>query len=219
MLNLIIKDVVLQKRTILIGFIYVAVMALAFSNGGAAMFTASTFAVAYLLIQTPCAHDDKSRAEAMLLSLPIRRNTIVAAKYASVLLWALIAVFEYVVLYYAVLLSGLPFRMPPVSADNALSLAAAITVFVSIFYPIFFKFGYMKTRYVNIILFAGLFASGSILVYVLGGEGGWQGGKDFAAAIAGQPGWLVACGLLGVLLGAALVSYLLSLRFYSRREF
>jgi hypothetical protein len=50
MLNLIIKDVILQRRTILIGFAYVSGMALAFSTGGPAVFTAATFALVFLLV-------------------------------------------------------------------------------------------------------------------------------------------------------------------------
>lgn len=218
MLNLIIKDVVLQKKTMLVGFVYIFVMILAFNNAGTAMLTASAFAVAFLLIQTPCAYDDKNRAEAMLNSLPLKRGTIVAAKYLSVALYVLIAVAEYLAIYWIITLLGLPFRVTPLSLETAAGLLVTVALFSSIFYPIFFRFGYMKTRYVNVFLFAGLFGAGSALMAALGDEG-WQAAKGFADAVNSQPDWLVALGLLGVMLGIMLVSYLMSLRFYSKREF
>lgn len=219
MLNLIIKDVAIQRRTLLMGFVYIAIMVLAFGRGGPAVFTAGTFAVSFLLMQTPCAHDEKSRAEAMLNSLPIKRGTIVNAKYLSVLLYVLIAMLEYMVVYAAVLLSGLPLKVVPLTLQNVVGLIATVAVFASIFYPIFFRFGYMRTRYINVFLFAGLFGAGSVLSLASGGNTGWQAAKGFMDAISSQPSWLVASGVLGIALGIVMVSYLLSLRFYDRREF
>lgn len=217
MLNLLIKDIMLLKKTILIGFIYIAVMALAFNGTtGPAMFTASTFAVAFLLIQTPCAHDDKSRAEPMLLSLPVRRDTVVSAKYAAVALYTLIAAAQYLLVYGAVKLTGLPFHMAGVTVESAAGLLLVAVLFASIFYPLFFRLGYMKMRYVNIFLFAGLFAGGGALAAALRGE---EWAAQFARALESQPEWLLVCGLVGVMLGMLLISYCLSLRFYRRREF
>ena len=217
MLNLIIKDVMLLRKTILLGFIYIAVMALAFSGTtGPAMFTAAAFAVAFLLIQTPCAYDDKSRAEPMLLSLPIRRETVVRAKYASAGLYLLIAVAQYMLLYGVIQLSGLPLRISGISLESAAGLLAVVVLFASIFYPIFFRFGYMKTRYINVFLFAGFFAGGSALAAVLGGEA-WA--NEVTRTLNSQPEWLLGCGLLGVMLGILLISYCFSLRFYKKREF
>lgn len=219
MLHLIIKDIAIQKRTILIGFVYIIIMILAFSNGGPAIFTAGTFAVIFLFIQTPCAHDEKSRAEAMLNSLPLKRVTIVSARYLSVLLYILIAVFEYTVIYGLITLSGLPLHVSPLSLENVLGLLAVVGVFSAVYYPIFFRFGYMRTRYVNIFLFAGLFGVGSALVLAFTGKNEWINVKTLLDAINSQPDWLVGLGILGILLGIMLVSYLLSVRFYNRREF
>lgn len=217
MLNLIVKDVILLRKTILIGFVYTVVMALAFSGTtGLAMFTASTFAVTFLLIQTPCAYDEKSRAEPMLLSLPIRRETVVNAKYAVIALYTLIAVVQYMLVYGFVKLTGLPLHMAAISVESAAGLLLVVVLAASIFYPVFFRLGYMKTRYVNIFLFAGFFAGGGALAAALGGE---EWAADFVRVLDGQPDWLLCCGLLGLMLGILLISYCMSIKFYRGREF
>jgi ABC-2 type transport system permease protein len=217
MLNLIIKDIMVQKKTILFGALYLFFMILAFSNGGgAASFSAGTLALTYLLIQTPCAKDDKSRADYLFNSLPVSRSAIVMAKYVSVLLYIAVAMAEYTIVYFLVKLTMLPIAMAELSLESFVGLLAMAGLFASVYFPIFFKYGYMKTRYVNIVLFATFFAIGSVLLTSIKENTVIQ---FLSTLLNNQPHWLLGCGVLGILLGVVLASYSLSARFYNRREF
>lgn len=213
MLNLVMKDIVLTKRTMLIGFIYAAMFTFAFRE---AAFTAGTIMLTYLLMQTSCAYDERSRADLMLNSLPVERGTIVAAKYVSMLAYAAIACAECAVVGLFVRLSGIPLTVQGFNPESLVALLAVTCIFAGVFYPIFFKFGYMKTRYVNVILIAGFFGAGGAILLMMGGE---DPVKNLLAALESQPGWAVASVLAGAMLGFVLLSYALSVRLYKGREF
>ncbi len=219
MLNLVWKDLILQRKTLLFGFVYILIFSFAFSTGGSAMFTAGAFAVTYLLIQTPAAHDDKCHADRMFNSLPVSRAAIVAAKYLSAPLYLLIGSAQYLAVYWLVKLVGIPFTMHPVTLEAFAGLLVVAAVYASVYYPILFRFGYMKTRYLNVGLFALLFATGSALVLAVKNTDGGRLADSISGFLASQPDWLIACGLLGVLLALLLGSWLLSARIYRRREF
>ncbi len=219
MLNLILKDLMVQRKTLLWGFLYVLIFSYAFSTGGSAMFTAGAFAVAYLLIQTPAAHDDKCNADRMLNSLPISRGMIVTAKYLSVVVYVAIGVVQYIAVYAIVSLIGQPFPVYPATWEAFGGLLFVSAFFASVYYPILFRFGFMKTRYLTIILFAGLFASGSAVVLALKQEDSLPFLSSLGELFNAQPGWLIGCCVAGVMLAMLLVSWSLSVRFYARREF
>jgi ABC-2 type transport system permease protein len=217
MLNLILKDIIVQKKTIFFGLAYILGMALAFSgSGGTAAYFASMLALCYLLIQTPCAHDDKNRADYLFNSLPVSRGAIVTAKYLSVLFYVAIAIVEYMIVYVLVKVTSLPFTLVMINLEGIVGVLAVAALFAAVFYPIFFKFGYMKTRYINVAIFAAFFGMGSILLASLKDNTMFQ---SLSASLDSQPAWLVGCGIVGIILGIVLVSYLLSLQFYKRREF
>lgn len=219
MLSLILKDLLLQRRSILLGFVYMLVMIFAFSTGGSAMFTAGAFMLIYMLVQTPGAHDFKCNADAMLNSLPVNRSTIVSAKYLSVIVYVLIATAEYSALYFLIRLSGLPIRAYPPGLEGFVGLAVMVVILIAVYYPLYFKLGYMKTRYINVFLFAGLFAAGSAIVLAVKKEDSLKLIQDIGNLINSQPAALMLCGVAGVALGLVLLSYCLSIYFYKRKEF
>lgn len=219
MLSLILKDLMVQRKTLLFGFIYILIFTFAFSTGGSAMFTAGAFAVAYLLIQTPAAHDDKCNADRMLNSLPVSRGTIVTAKYLSVALYVAIGAVQYTLVYAIITLAGIPFTVSPPTPEAFIGLLFVAAFFSSVYYPILFRFGYLKTRYLNIVLFAALFSAGSAVVLALKQEDTLPFARAIGDFFTSQPDWLIGCGVVGVLLAMVLASWAISVRVYTRREF
>jgi ABC-2 type transport system permease protein len=213
MLNLVKKDVALTKKTMLFGFIYAAIFAFAFRE---AAFTAGTIMLTYMLMLTSCAYDDKNRADLMLNSLPVERSTIVVAKYVSILVYAAVACVECALVSLLIRLSGIPLAVQGFNTESFVAMLAVACGFAGVFYPIFFKFGYMKTRFLNVLLFAGFFAIGGVLLLTMGGDDPF---KNITVALESQPDWAIASVLAGAMLGFMLLSYMLSVRFYKRREF
>lgn len=219
MLNLIIKDLIIQRKMLLFGFIYVLAFMFAFRTGESAVYTAGVFAVVLMLVQTPCAHDDKCHADKMLNSLPVSRAFIVTAKYLSVAVYLAVGSVQYMAVYGLVRLTGVPMDVYPVTFVAFIGLLFVSAVFSSVYYPIFFRFGYMKTRYLSLFLFAGLFSAGSAVVLSMKGEDSLPFGNSLSNFAATQPGWLLVCGIMGIILALTLASWGLSVRFYGRRDF
>lgn len=206
MLALIKKDFVIQRSTLLIGLAYILLMMFAFAGKGTMAIVVSVVAVTYLLVQTPSAYDSRNNADMLLNSLPLKRSTIVAAKYLTVPIYFALALAEYSVVSLAAGLAGLPAALVPAPLSLGLiaMMALAVAFFSAIYFPITLRWGYLRTRYVNIILFVAVMALGS-----------------GASSLAGELElWVPPTALLSVASALILlVSFGLSVRLYARREF
>ena len=106
MLNLILKDLLIQKKTLGFLGLYIIIFSIAFQSVGSGAFTGIVIAVTYQLVVTASSLEEKAGSDIILNSLPISRRKIVAAKYLSVILYGLMAVLGYVI--YSSILSLVP---------------------------------------------------------------------------------------------------------------
>ncbi len=227
MLNLIFKDLLVQKKTLL--FIFVYALLLIFIMQGSDTYSAfiSTF-FCYMLIMTSCAYDDKSRADVLFNSLPVKRSTIVWAKYLSVFVYMLLITGIYSIIKAAVYLIGQPLLLPALSAEGFVGGFLAVSLLSALYFPVYFKFGYMKSRIFNFILFFLLFfgitvfginaagTASALNYYAHSQSGAIQTTINFLQALSG----LQLLGLISALILAVLaLSLFLSLKVYQRRDF
>ena len=219
MLYLILKDILIQKKIFIFGIFYILILILSFQGIGNIMFSSSIIAFAYILVQSACAYDDKSKSDIMLNSLPISRNTIVTARYVSTFIFAAIAVAYYVILTNIIKISGLPLKVYPITLEEIVAALFAITLLSGIYFPVFFKFGYIKSRVVNIVLFFGLFFGLGILLPQMIKNMDKEFAESIIRSFINQPDILIAVEILAVIIGLLVISYILSLKFYKEREF
>lgn len=85
MLNLVMKDIIVQKKSIAFAVLYIFFFIVAFQSVGEMTFTCAITAFSYILVMGGFAYDDKNKADIMLNSLPLKRYNIVLAKYISLL--------------------------------------------------------------------------------------------------------------------------------------
>lgn len=209
MLNLVLKDLLLLKKNLLFGIAYILILIISFQNlAGAAMLTAGVVALTYILVITACAYDDKNKADLLLNSLPINRNEVVGARYLSVFVFAGLAIIFYGVIGGLSGLLGLPLKVSHINGEGIVGALLAVSFMNSIYLPTYFKFGYIKSRMVNFVLFfvaffgLGIFSKILPKNNVLGFSGAYQ---------------LLVFILMAVVLIVA--SYYLSLRSYGNRDF
>ena len=123
---------------------------------------------------------------------------------------------------------GIPISIEPISLEETLGALIAMVVLISIYFPIYFRFGYLRSRMVGMMLFLAclfILPMGVSVVQRFGGAhnltlqtivasiyriGGW---------LQTQGDWQIASYLLALALILTVASALLSLRFYTRREF
>ena len=233
MLNLVWKDLQILKRILLIAPIYAfcGFFVFSFTMKGAAL-SFITIIVTYTLLDRACDLDTRSNSEIILNSLPLCRKDIVLAKYISVFLYAAIAILSSVFAQEVVsvtgisILGGAPIRK--ISLEGFVGALVAMVTFISFYYPIYFKLGYARIKWVGMILVLSLMffiPMGSNIARGLGGVrnpilqniivlmgrlGNW---------LQTQTDWQIASYMLVLALILMSASVRLSMRFYARREF
>jgi len=219
MLNLIFKDILMQKRVLPYGILYIMIMIFAFQKVESNMFPASVMAFSYILVQSACAYDDKNKSDVMLNSLPISRSTIVGARYVSTFVFAAISIVTYTLLTGIIKALELPFKAYPVTLEGIMGALFALILITGIYFPVLFKLGYLKSKVVNFVLFFALFFGVTAFLPLLISKNDGASSQEFLQFLSKQSDILVAVVLFAVMLLLFTISYMISLYIYRRREF
>lgn len=222
MFSLLLKDVLILKKQFLLAIVYIAAMNFFLAgNLGAVLVPGLTVALTYLLIVQSCAIDDKSNSELALLSLPLLRRDIVQAKYLTLFLYALLSMLCFPVLQFISTSLGHPAAFPLTWGTFAAAILA-VSLMGSVYYPFYFKLGYVKSRFIATLFFFTIFFAPSLLLRLLKHPSQSSSVQALARIfqwLSGQSEFTLS---ISALLLAALLSsssYFLSMWFYQRREF
>ena len=219
MLNLAFKDLLIQKKSFFFALLYIVFFMFVFQSLQQAMLPAAITAFTYILVMGAFALDDKNKADIMLNSLPVRRSMVVTSKYLSVYLFALIGIVAYMILHYIARLAKVSLDIYPVDLSGILSTFVSISIMNAIFFPLLFKLGYTKAKVINLFLFFVFFFGVPELINtaVSGMEGEWQGG--LVTFLKTTPDYMITLLLIIGTLLILSVSWLLSMKLYSKRDF
>ena len=160
MLNLVIKDILIQKKSLLYAFLYAIFLSITFSTlkpEGMGLYVLCPIVITYLLIYYAVNYDDKNKSEIIINSLPIKREDIVIAKYISTFIYAIIGIIYATVIALIGKYIGFSIYTMSISLLDIILVFAAVGIFASIFFPVYFKFGAIKARIFNILLFMIIF--------------------------------------------------------------
>lgn len=217
--SLIWKDIIVQKRSWWTVVFYAVFMHIALAKMVTGAYTASAFGIAYLLVLGASAYDEKNKGDMLLNSLPLPRKTIVLAKYVGAFVFMLVGMLGSVLAGTAMKLAGLPMPLRFITGVDLLGMFVGLSFFIAIYFPIFFKFGYMKSRYLNIFIFMLLFFGPQFLVEQV---------RKFPGFAENMAGWIQGVSvapttiltlLTFIFAGVVLVvSFLTSVAIYQRRE-
>ena len=155
MISLLKKDLLIQKKSFLFLFLYGIFMFIVFNNPvfEDMIYIMGMIIAVYFFLVTASMEDDKNKSEIILNSLPLSKSQIVLAKYLSVFAYILIG---------AVLLGvvGLLFQLAAFSLTprliNAVDLLAAgmlVSICVSVYFPLYFRFGASALRLFSVVFF------------------------------------------------------------------
>jgi len=218
MINLIIKDILIQKRQLVFSLLYLGFMIIAFQSFGEIMFSAGIVAFIYMLSMTACASEDKVKSDIMLNSLPIKRVNIVLQKYISIYIYFIMGTISYIVFSKLLQFLQIPIKTYSLTLEVFLAGFMASSFMAGLYFPLYFKFGYMKMRIVNFILFFLIFFGISLLSKYIQGSTSlhffyninvlWGNNKMLFIAVAA----LIFVTLMAISLGLAVY-------FYKKREF
>lgn len=217
MFHLIKKDILMQKRTFALSILLMLFFTFTLSSLGPAGLTVGILAITYQFVLGASALEDKNNSDIILISLPIKKGTIVFSKYVSIFVYLAYAIVGFSLIYVIGTLLSLPFEIP-LTKVGILGAVASVIFFFSISFPLIFKFGYVKAKMPNLIIFFVLvFGATPIVVNISNNEQSVIGQK--IAAIINQ-GSIMYTAVMILILGILFfTSYFISLGFYSRRQF
>jgi len=228
MINLVWKDIIILKRFLWLAPLYGFFALFVFRTIPGGALSAGTVMVTYMLLLQVIAQDDKNMSEVMLNSLPLRRKDIVLAKYISVFLYSALVILFFLLAQTVVTVMGISISITKISLEGIVGALIAMAVLISVYFPIYFKFGYLRSRIVGTILFVVsmfLFPLGMSLAQHAGGVNNSilqtivTPLQDVAGWLQTQADWQIASYILVLALILTAASALLSVRFYTRREF
>lgn len=221
MYSLFLKDLLIQKKTL--GFIvgYSILILVAFNNPAfsAMTYVMGAMASTYILLMGACAYESKGNNECVLNSLPLRRQDVVRARYFSLLLFMILSLAIIGGLGAIMKLIGLPFPQRYLGWFDILAVAVSLFLLASLYLPFYFKMGYIQARIFNILVFFLFFFGPTYIFNYYQENSEKEIFQQFRAFLANNPDWVVYALGMAALLIMMFFSYLLSVRFYQRREF
>jgi len=221
MSSLILKDILLQKKSFFFALGYSLFVLIAFQNQVLAesSYIMGAMATAYMLVIGACAYEEKNNSEVVLNSLPLKRRDIVLARYLSSFVFVFGA-FIIIGLMGALMKGlGLPIPLRYVRPSDAVAVVISLAILTSFYFPVYFRFGYIKSRFFNLILFLLVFFVPSLAVSYIKEGSSYEALDRVMALIAEFSAWQTGVGAVILAVLAMAVSARISLSVYRRREF
>ena len=220
MWNLVIKDFVVQKTNIKFILIYALAGVLFFGTLGEGAYVMIPMMLSYMYLLGGLGQDDKNNSEFLLNSLPVSRESIVYAKYLSVIIFGAIAIILTMGGAFIMSSIGLSKVQGNMKIEHIVGFISALTIFMAINFPLYFKYGYAKLRYLNMGIFM-LFLVAPIIIKLINDNINFN--NPFILSIKekilslsdAQIGIVIIC----IVLFIYLLSLAISLNIYKKKEF
>ena len=223
MLNLLIKDLVLQKKTLWFLLFYIPIFLLVLHSTtmdadiATVLYATCTCYIGYLLVAAACSYDEQNRSEVFLNSLPIRRKDIVLSKYLSIFVYALIGFAAGIVVVLLNNFMGLGEMVRYPAGKDLIGALCGIVLIGASYYPLYFKFGSIKTRLLHVIVILAIFLIPTGLVWLVDRYS--QGtANNLLTQFLSIPDWLQVVVVGMVFLLIFVVSLMGSLRIYENKD-
>ena len=218
MLSLVWKDAIIQKRSWPMVVFLAALMHVAFAAVPSGAYSAGALAAAYSLILGACVYDEKNKSDVLWCSLPVKRRTIVGAKYVSALIFSLASVALSALTGAIMKGLNLPVSKAHITPLLAFGTIAAIAFFCALYFIVYFKYGYAKSRYFSVIIYVLMFFLPQLAAAKLQGRGELALRFINWLQKSGSVSWgvyVIAEAAVGLML---MLSYLISVRVYQNKD-
>jgi ABC-type transport system involved in multi-copper enzyme maturation permease subunit len=221
MFSLVVKDILIQKKSLYSMILYplVGVLALGYSFGISSGYIFSIVSIGYVMVLAASGYDEKNKFDIVINSLPVSRDDAVIAKYLSVLVIFIIATLLTGIAGLLVKISGLFPFVDIINVSEIISAAVTLCIYFSIYFPLNFKFGTIKMKYVNMFLYLAFYCA--ILAANSVAKQGESGAmiQRLTSFIGGLPKNSLYCLIAAVLLIIVSVSINISIKIYRRKDF
>ena len=221
MLSLLLKDIFLQKKSFLFALGYSLFVLIAFQNEVFAetSYIMGAMATAYMLVLGACAYEEKNNSEVILNSLPLKRADIVRARYLSSFV-SVVAAFIIIGVLGALMKGvGLPIPLRYVRTRDVIAVIVSLSLLCSLYFPVYFRYGYIKSRFFNLVMFMLVFFVPSFALSFMKEGSTNEILNRVVAKMAVVTDWQISVGFVIAALILTAISMRISVFIYLKREF
>jgi ABC-type transport system involved in multi-copper enzyme maturation permease subunit len=184
---------------------------------GAYMF--GGLSIAYLLIIYSNGYDEKNKSEVILNSLPIRRESIATAKYAAVILFFAVGVTLTGAAGAIITAMNIMPSMRFMKLSDIFGIFISVGLMYSVYYPLFFKFGSLKLKIFNIILYMLFLFVPNIIVSIIQENPNDNIVRNIISIVERNPAWMLQVFTAIIIMIILFVSMEISIKIYRNKEF
>lgn len=164
MLQLLAKDIRIQKKYIALGFVFVGFFFFILGAFEGLPLSVPAAIFSHFLIVVASKSDEKNNNGRMLASFPLRRSDIVTAKYVGILVFMSIS-FGLTLLWRGLAGAILPVQeLPWFSLQSTILALIVLLVFYAIYFPLFFATGPRLVQVLDLIV---VFSVGGITLIAI----------------------------------------------------
>lgn len=169
MFNLVLKDFLLQKKITLFTIVYSLFFTIICCLNMTNLDKLTLFPIfgivfsTYLSVFYMIGYEEKNKSLVIINSLPLERSQIVISKYISLIFFIIVNV---LILYLPTFLLGIIFRNNQIYSLNYSILTVFIAILLilfSIYYPLYFKYGYNTMRIFSFAIYILAFTTPSFI--------------------------------------------------------
>lgn len=221
MINLIIKDFMLQKKYIYftVGYGVFLFFAFQYSVFDNFIYSMGSIAISYFFIASAVNHDDKDNAHVILNSLPIKRYRIVLAKYVTILTVIALSIAVMGLLGAVFKTVGFPKVGRFINISDAIITFVSVGLLSSVYYPINLKFGSSSVWIFNIIFFIMIFFLPKTIAELLTEYRDSVFVQFIAVMQSSLAEWLKVSLAVVITLFIIVLSFTISVKIYNNKEF
>ncbi|SHK16547.1 ABC-2 family transporter protein [Caminicella sporogenes DSM 14501] len=158
MFNLFLKDFYLIRKHLWVAMFYSFMMFFLFSSHESELYgmiySIGTTMIGYTMIMYTTAYDDKNNSEVFLNSLPISRSKIVLSRYISIFMFIIIGVISMMIASFVLKSFNILNISRMFKFHDFVNALIGLCCISFLYLPVYFKYGYVKAKMFNLILFA-----------------------------------------------------------------
>ncbi len=158
MLNLIIKDIAVQKKTIPLALLYVVFFLVL---AGEAYKKGSIYVIGvtltYMFSLGAMQYDERYKADCIIASLPVNRKDIVISRYLATIFFTAASTAFMLIITWVMSIFNV---MPSISWTNIHDLKLIIVIsllLMAVIIPLNYRFSAKKVRYINVLSYLAFF--------------------------------------------------------------
>ncbi|MCB2361143.1 ABC-2 transporter permease [Clostridium estertheticum] len=156
MVNLVLKDILMQKKStkdlmiaILLNFTIICILQFL---GAASVYILTPAIFAISLITSSCGFGERNDVDRMINSLPVSRKEIVISKYLSSFVFLIIGIAITILFTSIIKFSGLSHINRFMNLTDIIIVSIFTVVYICVYLPIYLWLGYLKSQLISKVL-------------------------------------------------------------------